>query len=270
MIKLVVSDVDGTLVTSDKTLTEASIGAVRALHDAGVAFAITSGRPPRGMAMLVAPLEVRESIGGFNGGLIVDPAMQVLEERCLPSELVTPIFNELERHDVDVWVYQGNDWFVRDQHGPHVARESATVQFDPIVRPDLRTVTEGVVKLVGVSDDRAAIERSTVAMREVFGDHVSATPSQPYYLDVTHPDANKGCMVAYLARTLGLATEEIAAVGDSANDVLMFAHAGLSIAMGNADPGVQRAAKRVTTTNDEDGFAHAVERFVLNRWPPGP
>lgn len=267
MIKLVVSDVDGTLVTSDKALTAASISAVRALHDSGIAFAITSGRPPRGMAMLVDPLEVRESIGGFNGGLIVDPAMQVLEERSLPSDLVVPIFNELERHGVDVWVYQGNDWFVRDLRGPHVAREAATVQFDPIVRADLRRVSEGVVKLVGVSDDRSAIGRATVAMREVFGDHVSATPSQPYYLDVTHPDANKGCMVSYLGSTLKLGTEEIATIGDSANDVLMFAHSGLSIAMGNADPGVQRAAKRVTTSNDEDGFAHAIERFVLNRWP---
>jgi hypothetical protein len=124
------------------------------------------------------------------------------------------------------------------------------------------------VKLVGVSDDRGAIDRSTVAMREVFGDHVSATPSQPYYLDVTHPDANKGCMISYLAGRLDLATEEIATIGDSANDVLMFAHSGLSVAMGNADPGVQRAAKRVSLSNDEDGFAYAVERFVLNRWPP--
>jgi hypothetical protein len=92
---------------------------------------------------------------------------------------------------------------------------------------------------------------------------VSAARSQPYYLDVTHPDANKGGVVAFLSRRYGLATGEIATIGDMPNDVLMFAHSGLSIAMGNADREVQRAARRVTKTNDEDGFAHAVHRYVL-------
>jgi len=80
---------------------------------------------------------------------------------------------------------------------------------------------------------------------------------------VTHPDANKGCVARYFSQTYRIRTAEIATIGDAANDVLMFAHSGLSIAMGNASPEVQRAARRVTASNEDEGFANAVERFVL-------
>jgi hydroxymethylpyrimidine pyrophosphatase-like HAD family hydrolase len=120
-----------------------------------------------------------------------------------------------------------------------------------------------VAKVVGVSDDYDAVQRAVDAVRERFGDHVSAAKSQPYYGDITHPDANKGCVARYLSQTYGIPAAEIATIGDSANDVLMFAHSGLSIAMGNASAEVQRAARRVTTSNEDEGFANAVERFVL-------
>ncbi len=262
-IRLVLSDVDGTLVTSDKVLTDASVEAVRALYAAGIAFAITSGRPPRGMAMLVEPLSLRAPIGGFNGGLLVDPDMTVLAERVVPGEVVGRVHEVFAAHGLDAWCYRGNDWFVRDADGAHVAKETHTVQFAPTVREDLDEITDDVAKLVGVSDDHDAVARATEAMREALGDEVSATPSQPYYLDVTHPDANKGCVLSFLAAHLGLEPDEIATIGDMPNDVLMFARSGLSIAMGNADWGVQRAARRVTASNDEDGFALAMHKLVL-------
>ncbi len=262
-VKLLLSDVDGTLVTSDKVLTDASVRAVAKLGDAGVRFAVTSGRPPRGMAMLVAPLTLSTPIGGFNGGLVVDASMRVLRERTLPAALVPEILQVLAAHGLDLWCYQGIEWYVRDPDGPHVAREAATCEFEPTVRASLDDLGDGVAKVVGVSDDDGAVTAATEAVRRQFGDAVSATASQPYYLDVTHPDANKGSVVKYLATELGIAEDEIATIGDMPNDVLMFARSGLSIAMGNADREVQRAARRVTASNDEDGFALAVERYVL-------
>jgi hydroxymethylpyrimidine pyrophosphatase-like HAD family hydrolase len=92
---------------------------------------------------------------------------------------------------------------------------------------------------------------------------VTAARSQPYYLDVTHPDANKGAVARYVSAKYAIPPKAIATIGDMPNDVLMFAHSGLSIAMGNASPDVQRAARRVTTSNAEEGFAAAVERFIL-------
>lgn len=263
MIRLVLSDVDGTLVRSDKTLSERSVAAVAALHAAGIRFAVTSGRPPRGMEMLVEPLSLAAPIAAFNGGLIVEPDLSPLEERTIPDALVGPAVRLLESFGLSVWLYRGADWLVRDPGGPHVAREAHTVRFAPTVVESFEGSETGVAKIVGVSDDHAAVASAEQKAHLELGDHVSAARSQPYYVDVTHPLANKGAVVQYLSRHYAIPPEEIVTIGDMPNDVLMFAHSGLSIAMGNADREVQRAARRVTTANDEDGFANAVERFIL-------
>lgn len=263
-IRLVLADVDGTLVTSDKTLTPRAIEAVRRLGEAGIAFAVTSGRPPRGMAMLVEPLGLTTPLAGFNGGSIVGPDLAVLEERTVPAELVGPVGAELGRFGLDLWCYDSKAWYVPDPEGPHVAREAWTVKLDPKPLGRLEALPTSLTKLVGVSDDHDAVAAATRAVHDRFGDHLTAATSQPYYLDVTHPDANKAHVATWLAGRLGLARHELATIGDMPNDVLMFAHSGLSIAMGNADPEVKRAARRVTDGNDDDGFAKAIERFVLD------
>ena len=264
-IRLLLADVDGTLVTPDKVLTQRTIEAVHALHAADVPFAITSGRPPRGMSMLVEPLELSTPIAAFNGGLIVDPDMTVMEQKLVPESLVMPILTLMESYGLVTWIYRGADWYVRDLKGPHVDREAATVQFQPIVGESFDGLSDRVAKIVGVSDDHDAMARATEAARDQFCDHVTAAQSQPYYLDVTHPEANKGGVVKYLSSRFGIPTPQIATIGDMPNDVLMFAHSGLSIAMGNASSEVQRAARMVTTTNQDEGFANAVQRFVLQQ-----
>jgi len=262
-IGLLLSDVDGTLVTSAKALTARTVAAVRRLDDAGVRFAITSGRPPRGMAMLIEPLRLRTPVAAFNGGLLVEPDMTVLEQRTVPAEVVAPVLALLESFGLATWVYRGAEWYVRDVSGAHVDREAATVQFPPTPVATYDGLARGVVKIVGVSDDHDAVARAAAAAHDRFGEHVSAARSQPYYVDITHPDANKGSVVRWLAARYGVPLEAVATIGDMPNDVLMFAHSGLSIAMGNADREVQRAARRVTAANDAEGFALAVERFVL-------
>jgi Cof subfamily protein (haloacid dehalogenase superfamily) len=262
-IELVLADVDGTLVTPEKELTPRTIAAVRALNDAGVKFAVTSGRPPRGMQMLVAPLQLTLPLAAFNGGLFVRPDMTVIEERSIDPALVTPILTLLGEHRLDTWLYRGADWLLRDAHAAHVKKEADTVRFTPTVVDDFGGITDGVAKIVGISDDLQRVAKAESDARAKFGDHVSAARSQPYYLDVTHPDANKGEVVRYLSREYDIPTSRIATLGDMPNDVLMFAHSGLSIAMGNASPEVQRAARQVTAANDDDGFAKAIERFVL-------
>ena len=263
-VKMLLADVDGTLVTRDKILTDKAIQAVQKLHDAGVIFAITSGRPPRGMAMLIEPLDLQTPIAAFNGGLLVDRDMSVIEQRVLPEDLVVPVTEMMSSFKLDVWLYRGADWYVPKPDGPHVAREAWTVKFEPeIMTAGVNGLTSNVAKLVGVSDDTDAVANATSAVHDKFGDNVTAAASQPYYLDVTHPQANKGAVARYLAAMYKLEPEDIATIGDMPNDVLMFAHSGLSIAMGNASPEVKRCARRVTTSNEEEGFANAVDKFIL-------
>jgi Cof subfamily protein (haloacid dehalogenase superfamily) len=262
-IELVLADVDGTLVTDDKQLTDRTIAAVRSLKEAGVKFAVTSGRPPRGMQMLVEPLALSLPLAAFNGGLFVRPDMTVIEERSIDSSLVAAIVELIGEHELDVWLYRGADWLLRDPHAAHVAKEADTVRFAPTVVEDFDGVTEGIAKIVGVSDDLDAVAKAEHDARERFGDDVSAARSQPYYLDVTHPEANKGAVLHYFSREYEIPLERIATLGDQPNDVLMFTDAGLSVAMGNAGEDVQRAATNVTQSNEHEGFAVAIERYVL-------
>jgi len=261
-IRLLLSDVDGTLVTSAKQLTGASVAAVGRLREAGITFAVTSGRPPRGMAMLVEPLRLSTPIAAFNGAMFVTPGLEVISTLEVPAGQVGGILDLVVGAGLSPWVYCGADWLVLDPDGPHVDRESATVGFAPGVVASFDDLGP-VAKVVGVSDDFAAVARAEADAREAFGDHVSASRSQDYYLDVTHPSANKGGVVQYLSTHFDVPAGAIATIGDMPNDVLMFSRSGLPIAMGNASTEVQRAARRVTGSNDDDGFAHAVDRFVL-------
>jgi Cof subfamily protein (haloacid dehalogenase superfamily) len=215
------------------------------------------------MSMLVEPLELSTPIAAFNGGLFADPDMSVIEQRVIPDDVTPEVIELLTAHGMSVWVYRGAHWFVLDPQGPYVAREAWTVKFDPTPIDSFTPVSDGVAKIVGVSDDRDAVQKTAAAARERFADHVSASRSLPYYADVTHPHANKGEVVCYLSKTYQIRPEEIATIGDGPNDVLMFARSGLSIAMGNASHQVQQAARRVTTSNQDEGFASAVERFIL-------
>lgn len=263
-VRLLLSDVDGTLVTSDKILTPRTIRAVEHLRDAGIAFAITSARPPQGLMQFVEPLNITTPLAAFNGGLLVDREFNVVKERIISAEVVSLIIEVLDSHGLYTWVFRGADWFVVDKHGPHVEREAFVCQCDPTVRTNYVGIGSGVSKLVGVSDDLDMVAAVQAIIVDRFGPHVSATRSQPYYLDITHPDANKGNVVQYLAALYDIAPSEIATIGDMQNDVSMFVQSGLSIAMGNAESAVQEAAYEVTRSNNDEGFAHAVETFVLS------
>jgi len=262
-ISLVLADVDGTLVNEVKILTERARGAVSALHDAGIRFAITSGRPPRGMAMLFDALEIETPIAGFNGGLFVERDLSILEQRIVPADVARRAIDLMRAHGLDTWVYSGNDWLITKAVAPHVAREAWTVKFQPKVVTDLGEHLQQVAKIVGVSDDLDRVRRCEAEARAAFGQHATATRSQPYYLDVTNKNANKGAVVEYLSRHVGVPEQEIATIGDQQNDVLMFKRSGFSIAMGNASEEVKAQAAAVTDSYNDEGFAKAMESFIL-------
>jgi beta-phosphoglucomutase family hydrolase/Cof subfamily protein (haloacid dehalogenase superfamily) len=263
-IKLVVADVDGTLVTQEKVLTARTCEAVDRLRDAGIQFAITSGQPPRGMTRLVEPLKLTTPIAALNGGVFVEPDLTtVREQRSLSLAVAREVVEDLLRAGLDVWVYRGADWFIRSPGAPHVAREKAAVQFEPKVIEDVRAVLDGAVKVVGVSDDLPLVAACEAGLRGRVGAHASVSRSQPYYLDVTHLDANKGMAVRSLSCALQVPLDAVAAIGDMPSDVPMFGVAALSIAMGNSSQEVQGAARHVTRSNEEEGFAYAMDAFVL-------
>lgn len=262
-ISLVIADVDGTLLTEDKVLTARAEAAVQAVHRAGIRFTITSGRPPRGMAMLFDALAPDAPIAGYNGGLFVGRDLRILEQKTLEPDTARRALELIRAHDLDAWIYCGNDWLVTNRDASHVAREAWTVKFEPSVVATFDDKLGTVTKMVGVSDDHDRVRRCEADAQEAFDGRATANRSQPYYLDITHRDANKGAVVDYLSAHLAVPEAEIATIGDSPNDILMFRRSGLRIAMGNASHQVKAEADVTTDSYGEEGFAKAIERFVL-------
>jgi Cof subfamily protein (haloacid dehalogenase superfamily) len=188
----------------------------------------------------------------------------VLHQHLLPQAAAQSAAQIIAQHGLDVWLYTDQDWYVRRLQAPHVAREQWTVQFPPKVVPSYDGLLGRAAKIVGVSDDYAAVGRCEQEILRECGAQVSASRSQPYYLDVTHPEANKGAVVSFLGETLRVPPEKIATIGDGPNDTLMFRQSGISIAMGNASDEVKQAARFVTASNQEEGFSQAMEKFVLS------
>jgi Cof subfamily protein (haloacid dehalogenase superfamily) len=262
-ISLVLADVDGTLVTEEKVLTKRAQAAVHSLYRAGIRFAVTSGRPPKGMAMLLDALQLKTPIAGFNGGLFVHPDLTILEQKTVPADIAGAAIELIRAHGLDVWVYRGNDWLITRADASHAAREAWTVKFDPIVVKDVGEKLDQIAKIVGVSDDLEKVQRCEADAKAAFGQRATANRSQPYYLDVTNKDANKGAVVDFLSRHLGVPAAEIATIGDQQTDVPMFVRSGLSIAMGNAPDEVKAQAAATTDSYTDEGFAKAMERLIL-------
>ncbi len=266
-IALVLADVDGTLVTHDKVLTERTQEAVRRLRENGIRFAVTSGRPPRGIKMVNDALHLDTPIAGFNGGVFTQPDWTVISSRTLSREAAEAAIRVLQNHRLIPWLYTAEDWFISDPDGPHVSRETWTVKFDAKVVKCFAPFLDRAVKIVGVSDDLEAVATCEAVCQKVLNHSASAARSQPYYLDITHPQATKGGVVAYLSRKLKIPAEQIATLGDMPNDVSMFEKSGMSIAMGNASPEVQAQANFVSSSNNNEGFAEAIDKFVLKTTP---
>ena len=264
-IRLVLADVDGTLVTQKKVLTAKAKEAVAKLREAGVGFATTSGRPPGGMQTVIKDLNLTTVVAGFNGGVFVTPTLDPIVTRDLPTDAAARAIELIGEHGLVAWLYTDTVWYVQDPKGPHVDRESWTVGFGPEVISDYSAYIGQTAKIVGVSDDHEAVAACEKVVQEELGHQVSAARSQPYYLDVTHPAANKGSVVDFLSAVYLIPKGSIATIGDMPNDVLMFQNSGMSIAMGNASKEVQAQANFVTDSNEDEGFAHAMERFVLNQ-----
>jgi len=263
-IALVVSDVDGTLVTKDKTLTDAAKSAVRRLREAGIGFTITSSRPTVGMRFLIEPLSITLPIGAFNGSSIVDPQLKPIEAHLIPAAAARRCLDVLNQFGVDIWLFTNDRWLTRNPDGEYVPHEKRAIRADPTIVADFTPYLSAACKIVGASSDAALLQRCEAAMQQAVGKEATAVRSQSYYLDVTPPGCDKGTFVEAMAKRLGISTDAVATIGDMQNDLAMFRKSGLSIAMGNATDDVKKVATRVTTSNEDEGFAGAVEMILRN------
>ncbi len=262
-IALVVSDVDGTLLTRDKTLTEGAKAAVRRLHEAGIGFTITSSRPTIGMRFLIEPLQITLPVGAFNGSCIVDPQLKPIEQHLIPAPATRRALEVLAEYGADIWLFTSDLWLTRNGDGAYVPHEKRAIRADPTIVTDFAPYLASACKIVGASADAALLQRCEIAMQQALGAQATAVRSQSYYLDVTPPGQDKGTFVRTIAGRLDIPLDAVATIGDMQNDLAMFRTSGVSYAMGNATDDVKKLATHVTASNEDEGFAHAIE-MILN------
>jgi Cof subfamily protein (haloacid dehalogenase superfamily) len=257
-IALVVSDVDGTLLTKDKTLTDAAKSSVQKLHEAGIGFTITSSRPTMGMRFLIEPLGITLPIGAFNGSCIVDPELKPVEQHLIPETAVRRALEVLNEFGAEIWFFTADLWLARDPNGHYVPYEKRAIRADPTIVADFTPYLAAACKIVGAHSDPDLLQRCEIAMQKALGAQATAVRSQSYYLDITPPGVNKGTFVQTMARRLGISLDAVATIGDMQNDLAMFRTSGTSFAMGNASDDVKKEATHVTASNEDDGFARAM------------
>jgi Cof subfamily protein (haloacid dehalogenase superfamily) len=263
-IALVVSDVDGTLLTKDKILTEAAKRAALRLHAAGIGFTIVSSRPTIGMGFLIEPLAIALPIGAFNGSSIVDAALRPIEQHLIPAAVAQRSLDLLAEFGVDIWLFTNEKWLTRNPDGEYVPHEKRAIKHDPTIVTDFAPYLASACKIVGASSDAALLARCEAATQQAVGQQATAVRSQTYYLDITPPGHDKGTFVEAMAKRLEISTDAIATIGDMQNDLAMFKTSGLSVAMGNATDDVKKQATHVTASNEDEGFAKAVDMILTN------
>jgi Cof subfamily protein (haloacid dehalogenase superfamily) len=234
------------------------------LHEAGIGFTIVSSRPTIGMGFLVEPLAITLPIGAFNGSSIVDPQLKPIEQHLIPAATAQRSIDLLGEYGADIWLFTNERWYTRNPDGEYVPHEKRAIKHDPTIIADFTPHLGGACKIVGASSDAAMLQRCEAAMQQAVGTQATAVRSQTYYLDVTPPGHDKGTFVEAMARRLGISPDAVATIGDMQNDLAMFAKSGVSFAMGNATDDVKKRATHVTDSNENDGFAAAVE-MVLKR-----
>jgi len=261
-VALVISDVDGTLLDDKKQLSTDAPPAVQRLYQRGVRFSIASARPPRMVRDLIRRLDVREPYACFNGALVLATDESILRKYPMAPADAQKVAEWITAHGFDLWVWTDNDWFASKPTGPHLEHHEQEMgrKATLLTTKDITQFT--VLKLVGVSDDHPALADAEKEFLAMGMPGVSATRSSAYYLDVTAAEANKGAVVTSLSELLHIPAEQIATIGDMSTDVLMFRKSGTSIAMGNALDDVKASATFVTKTNDENGFAYAMDTFI--------
>ena len=262
-IRLLVTDVDGTLVRDDKSLSPAVHEAACRLRDAGIRLAVVSSRATVGLDGLAEALALDTPRAGFNGAVVLEPDGRVLQELFIPTEICHSVVETFERDGLDPWLFADGRWLLGNPAQPYIEHEcrSLGVGFETV--RDFKPFLARTHKLMGVSGDFERVARTEAALAAQHHGTAAIHRSQLFHVDVTNGQANKGAAALLIARSLGVDAAEMACIGDMSNDIPMLQVAGLAIAMANAPDAVRRHAHQIVRSNEEDGWAEAVDRLIL-------
>lgn len=265
--KVLALDIDGTLTDSAKRITDRTKEAVLAAAKKGVKIVIASGRPVQGIRAFAEELKLKENDGyilSFNGGRLISCRTgEIIHDMKLPLEYLPEIYALSKEYGVNLMSYEGDDLITETPDDEFLAIEAringlGIKKVDNLVKHINFPINKCL--MLGEGNYLAQVEKKVHA---ALCDRMDVYRSEPYFLEILPKGVDKAKALEKLLGTLGFKREELMACGDGFNDLTMIEYAGLGVAMENARDEVKKRADYVTCSNDEDGVAAAVEKFIL-------
>ncbi len=262
--RLIAVDVDGTLLDDRDSITSGTGEALNKAVKNGTVLTICTGRPVQSARPLVEELGIDAPFITYNGAMVVKGLSgDIMYERCLEHDDAGMIYNLGQEYGTTVVVWSKNRLYANrlDDRAYRYGRQART-------QPELMKDTEevfgkGASKVLWYD----TVERITQFQQQVgsrLDSNVNYHTSKPFYLEFVHSEASKAIALEHLGAHYGISREEMIAVGDGHNDISMIKYAGLGVAMANAPDEVKNVADYVTLSNNDDGLAHVIEKFIIS------
>lgn len=267
--EVLVLDIDGTLTNSKKEITPKTLEAIIQAQEEGIKVVIASGRPTPGITKIAKTVKLDEYGGyvlSFNGGKIINfKTGEVIYNETLPKGMIPSIYEEAVENQVGIISYEGDDAIAGngiDEYNELEARINGIGLREVEDFPNYVRFPVNKCLLTGKPEHMAEVEQK---MKDRFGNFLNIYRSEPFFVEVMPQNIDKAYSLGKLLKHLGLERSQMIACGDGFNDLSMIKYAGLGVAMANAQEAVKQAADYVTTSNDEDGVAKVIHKFMLNQ-----
>lgn len=263
MYKMIAIDLDDTLLTDQLLISRGTIEAIQKAVDLGIVVTIATGRMFSSAKQIARNLGLNVPLITYQGALIKDVTGQnVMYERLIDPYIANQLIDLAKRENLHLQVYQ-DDMLYSSSENELLQQYSRDVKVPYIIEPDLtKLANRGFAKALFI-DAPDYLDKLQEELRAIFGEDAHVTKSKPFYLEVTHPEANKGSALLHLAESMGIDQSEIIGIGDSYNDLDLIKAAGLGVAMGNGVKELKDQADYITFSNTEEGVRHVIEKFIF-------
>lgn len=264
--KMIVTDLDDTLLTSNGTISEENKQAIIRAQESGIKFVLASGRPTFAMKHLAKELQL-DKFGSYiityNGAMIVDcKGFNEIFTQNLLQEDIHSLYNFSKENGVEIITYVEDD-IISETKSEYVDVEVnlTRMNFKKVdsFKHSIQTSTPKCIML----EEPEYLKKVQDILKENHGDKYSIAISKPFFLEVTKKDVDKGQTLLRLAKDLGIDPTEIIAVGDSYNDVTMLQSVGLPVAVENAKDELKSIVKFITTSNENHGLKTVIEKYIF-------
>ncbi len=264
MIKLVATDIDGTILPPSGEFTPEVKDCIAQMQNDGIKVVIVTGRMHQGAKRIAERLGLNTPVVSYNGGYIKAPTGEVLYEADVPPKYVGEIIDWAHKNDVHLNLY-ADDILYSEKDDEEIQRYSRYQGLDYVVKDFSEVSWDRIHKLLGIDYNNA--DRVTGWVNEMSKKfpELYIIKSTPYLCEFSTPKATKACAVRFLQKYWGLKKDEILTIGDQDNDIELLKAGGISVAMGNGTPNLIAQADYITDTVDNNGFVKAMDIFVYNK-----